>query len=140
MASTERCSWERSTMPATRSRWRVIGWRWSRRCRRKRSSRAAPWALSRRAMGCRTGSRQRSKEGFGRHRCGGVFVVATVLRLLQNPAQHFDRASTDLLYCGLKLSALLALHRESVARGVDPAPLTVDAGEDGGSPLIGFAP
>jgi hypothetical protein len=69
-----------------------------------------------------------------------VFVVRSVLRLLQNPTQHLHGTGTDFLDYHLKLSALLAFDREGVPRGIYSPPITVEPRENGGSPLVGFPP
>src|SRR5262245_4470448 len=117
-----------------RSRWRVTGRWWSRRCRRNRSSSAAPSPLLSRAIGWRS-EPHRGMEGHRR-----MLVVGALVHL---PKQFFDsleRPAADLLDGRFELSPILALQNQLITRRIDAASAALDPGDHRRAPLAAIAP
>ena len=68
-----------------------------------------------------------------------MLVVEALVGFLEQPVERFDRSAADFLDRRLELAPLFPLDVEHVAGGVDPAPVAIDAGEDGGAPLPAVA-
>src|SRR4029450_9658351 len=117
-----------------RSRWRVTGRWWSRRCRRNRSSSAAPSPLLSRAIGWRS-EPHRGVEGHRR-----MLVVGALVHLLKQLFNSLERSAADLFDRRLELSPLPAFQNQLITGCKDAASAALDPGDHRRAPFAAIAP
>jgi hypothetical protein len=64
-----------------------------------------------------------------------MLVVETLVSFVKETVERLDRPATHFFHRCLELAPFLSLDRQDVASGVDPASISIDAGQDGGTPL-----